>query len=94
MPRRIQWYLEITVNRLAAISTTIYGLNANGCKPIEKVKLKCHIGELKAKVTSYVIDADMSNNLLLRRPWIHINLIITSMLHQCMKYIDEEVIAI
>ena len=37
----------------------------------------------------YIIDADTSYNLLLRRSWIHANFIIPSTLHQVMKYTDE-----
>ena len=58
-----------------------------------KIKLRYQIGDLKSEVTSYVIDADTSYNLLLRRPWIHCNAIVPSTLHQVMKYIggDEKV---
>ena len=57
---------------------------------MEKIKLKCQIGDLKSEVTCYVIDADTSYNLLLRRPWIHYNAIVTSTLHQVMKYVGED----
>jgi len=54
-----------------------------------KIKLKCHIGDLKSEVTCYVIDTDMSYNLLLGRPWIHHNSFVPSTFHQVMKYADE-----
>src|SRR3954470_19700686 len=38
----------------------------------------------------YVIDADTSYNLLLGRPWIHKNHVVTSTLHQVMKYVDAQ----
>ena len=41
-------------------------------------------------MTCYVIDADTSYNLLLRRPWIHCNSIVLSTLHQVMKYVNED----
>src|ERR1700734_2621123 len=41
-------------------------------------------------MTCYVIDAEMSYNMLLGRPWIHANWIVPSTLHQCFKYIDEQ----
>ena len=53
-----------------------------------KIKLRCQIGDLKTKVTVYMIDADTSYNLLLGRPWIHRNHIVPSTLHQVMKYMD------
>ena len=88
MPHRVMQHLGIPTHRLSATQTTIYGFNANGTRPMGKIKLKCQIGDLKSEVTCYVIDADTSYNLLLRRPWIHRNSIIPSTLHQVMKYID------
>src|SRR2546429_285069 len=55
-----------------------------------KIKLRCQIGDLKTEVTVYVIEADTSYNLLLGRPWIHRNHIVTSTLHQVMKYVDDQ----
>ena len=57
---------------------------------MRKIKLKCQIGDLRSKVTCYVIDADTSYNLLLGRPWIHRNSIVPSTLHQAMKYIKGD----
>lgn len=37
-----------------------------------------------------MIDTDTSYNMLLGRLWIHLNLIVPSILYQCMKYVDEE----
>jgi len=45
-----------------------------------KIKLKFWIGELRSQVTCYVIDVDISYNLLLGRPWIHRNSIVPSTL--------------
>lgn len=56
-----------------------------------KIKLKCQIDDLKKEVTCYVIDAETSYNLLLGRPWIHCNEIVSSLLDQVMKYVDEQV---
>src|SRR2546430_7284382 len=55
-----------------------------------KIKLRCQIRGLKTEVTVYVIDADTSYNLLLGRPWIHRNHIVSSTLHQVMKYVDAQ----
>ena len=65
MPRRVMQHLRIPTHLLSATQTTIYGFNANGTRPIRKIKLKCQIGDLRFKVTCYVIDADTSYNLLL-----------------------------
>ena len=64
----LQWvmqHLGIPTHQLSATQTTIYAFNANGTRPMRKIKLKCQIGDLKSEVTCYVIDADTSYNLLL-----------------------------
>ena len=48
MPRRVMQHLGIAVHRL-----NIYGFNANGTRPMGKIKLKCQIGDLKSEVTCY-----------------------------------------
>jgi len=90
MPHRVMQHLGIPTHRLSTTQTTIYGFNANGTRPMGKIKLKCQIADLRSKVTCYVIDADTSYNLLLGRPWIHRNSIVPSTLHQVMKYIDGD----
>jgi len=74
-------YLRIPAHLLSATQTTIYDFNANGTRPMGKIKLKCHIRDLKSEVTCYVIDADTSYNLLLGCLWIHSNSIISSTFH-------------
>ena len=65
MPRRVMQHLEIPTHRLSATQTIIYGFNANGTRPMGKIKLKCQIGDLRSEVTCYVIDADTTYNLQL-----------------------------
>ena len=90
MIRRVMQHLEIPTHRLSATQTTIYGFNTNGTRPMGKIKLKCQIRDLRSEVTYYFIDTDTSYNLLLGRPWIHCNSIVSSTLHQVTKYIDED----
>jgi hypothetical protein len=90
MPYRVLQHLGVPARRLSATQTTIYGFNANGTRPLGKIRLKCQIGDLKSEVTCYVIEADTSYNMLLGCPWIHDNFIIPSTLHQVMKYVDEQ----
>jgi len=91
MPRRVMQHLGVPTHRLSATQATIYGFNANGMRPMRKIKLKCQIGDLRSKVTCYVLVADTSYNLLLLgRPSIHRSSIIPSTLHQVMKYIDRD----
>ena len=59
MPRRFMHHLEIPTHRLSATQTTIYGFNANGTRPMGKIKVKCQIGDLRSEVTCYIIDATL-----------------------------------
>ena len=70
------------------MTMTIHGFNAGSSG---KIHFRCQIGDLKSEVTCYVIDADISYNLLLRRPWIVANWIVPSTLHQYFKYLDDKV---
>jgi len=81
MSRRVIQHLKILTHRLSATQTTIYSFNANGTRLMDKIKLRCQIGDLKSEGTCYVIDPDMSYNLLLGRPWIHRNSIIPTTFH-------------
>src|SRR5438445_8222894 len=73
MPRRVMEHLSIPAHRLSATDTNIFGFNDNSIRPMGKIKLRCQTRDLKSEVTFYVTDADTSNNLLLRRSWIHKN---------------------
>jgi len=90
MRRQVMQHLGIPTHRLSATQTIIYGFNANSTRPMGKIKLKCQIEDLRSEVTCYVIDADNSYNLLLGRPWIQCNSIVSSTLHQVMKYVDGD----
>jgi len=87
--KRLLYFLGIPVNRLSAAATMICGFNAGSSHPLGKIHLFYWIGDLKSEVMCYVIDANMSYNLLLGRPWIHANCIIFYTLHQCFKYVDD-----
>jgi len=80
IPKRLLYFLGIPLHRLSATTTMIYDFNAESSHPLGKIRLFCRIGDLKSKVTCYVIDADTSYNLLLGRPWIHANWIAPSTL--------------
>ena len=41
---------------------------------------------MESNALFHVIDAKMTYNMLLGRPWIHQNGVISSTLHQCFKY--------
>jgi len=58
-------HLGILTHQLSAAQTTIDDYNTNGTCLMGKIKLMCQIGDLKLEVTCYVIEADISYNLLL-----------------------------
>ena len=78
IPKRLLYFIGIPLSRLFATTTAIYDFNAGSSHPLGKIRLRCQIGDLKLEVTCYVIDTDMSYNLLLRRPWIQANWIVPS----------------
>jgi len=90
IPKRLLYFLSILLYRLSIITMMIYGFNAGSSHPLEKIRLRCRIGNLKSEVTCYVINADTSYNLLLGRPWIHANWIVPSTLHQYFKYMEDD----
>jgi len=44
MPRRVMQHLGISTHRLSATQTTIYVFNANGTRPMKKIKLGVRSG--------------------------------------------------
>jgi len=82
IPSRLLYFLDIPFSKLSTTTTTIYGFNTRNSHPLGMIHFLCQIGDLKSEVTCYIIDADTSYNLLLRRPWIHANWIVSSTLHQ------------
>jgi len=91
IPKRLLYFLGIPLNSLSATITMIYDFNAGSSHPLGKNWLRCRIGDLKSEVICYTIDADTSYNLFLGRPWIHANWIVPSTLHQCFKYVEDNV---
>jgi len=68
IPKRLLYFLGILLSRLSTTTTTIYSFNTENSHSLGKIRLRCQIGDLKSEVTCYVINADTSYNLLLRRP--------------------------
>ncbi|KAA0062738.1 uncharacterized protein E5676_scaffold523G00190 [Cucumis melo var. makuwa] len=55
------------------------------------IRLELIIGDLKASALFHVIDLRTTYKLLLGRPWIHGNGVVTSTLHQCFKFYQDGV---
>ncbi|KAM1584835.1 hypothetical protein ACFX1Z_037776 [Malus domestica] len=58
------------------------------------IQVEMTIRELKSSIIFHVIDARTSYSLILGRPWIHENGVMSSTLHQCLKFYQELVKAI
>ena len=68
IPLRVMHFLGVPLHRLSTTTTTIFGFNSGSSRPLGKIRLWCHIGDLKSEMTCYVIDAETSYNMLLGRP--------------------------
>ncbi|KAM1673325.1 hypothetical protein ACFXTN_038121 [Malus domestica] len=55
------------------------------------IRVELTIGELKSSTLFHVIDARTSYSLLLGRPWIHENRVVSSTFHQCVKLYQKGV---
>ncbi|XP_075074454.1 uncharacterized protein LOC142162052 [Nicotiana tabacum] len=59
------------------------------------IRVGLSIGEMNSNTPIHAIDAKTSYNLLLGRPWIHENRVVSSTLHRCLKYRrDGEIVKI
>ncbi|PIN05644.1 hypothetical protein CDL12_21814 [Handroanthus impetiginosus] len=92
MPKSTMKKLGIPAEDLLPSRLTIQGFNQDGQKAISMIRLDLMIGELKASMLFHVIDARTSYHLLMGRPWLHENRVIPFTLHQCFKYVKNEVI--
>ena len=55
------------------------------------IRLELTIDDLKVNALFHVIDSRTTYKLLLGRPWIHGNGVVTSTLHQCFKFYQDSV---
>ncbi|KAB5563761.1 hypothetical protein DKX38_003815 [Salix brachista] len=78
--------LGIPMDELFPSHLMIQGFNQGGQNAIGKIRLAMHMEDMESNALFHVIDAKTTYNMLLGRPWIHENGIISSTLHQCFKY--------
>ncbi|KAA0061095.1 retrotransposon protein putative ty3-gypsy sub-class [Cucumis melo var. makuwa] len=81
--------LGISVEELSNSKLVIQGFNQGAQWAIGTVRLEIVIGELQASTIFHVIDSRTTYKILLGRPWIHENGIVTSTLHQCFKFYKQ-----
>ncbi|KAG9458349.1 hypothetical protein H6P81_002857 [Aristolochia fimbriata] len=76
----------LSAGDLSPISLLIQGFNQEGQRTLGMICLKLLIGDMVAETPFQVMDSRTSYNLLLGRPWLHVNGVVPSTLHQCFKY--------
>ena len=86
LPLKTMRELGIPMDELFPSHLMIQGFNQGGQNAIGKIRLAMHMEDMESNALFLVIDAKTTYNMLLGRPWIHENGIISSTLHQCFKY--------
>jgi hypothetical protein len=89
MPLKTLKIITLDVKNLSDEKVIIHDFNQNSQKALGAIILNLQCGSLKAPTKFYVIDAETSYRVLLGRPWLHSNQVIPSILHQCLKYIEN-----
>ncbi|KAA0066955.1 ty3-gypsy retrotransposon protein [Cucumis melo var. makuwa] len=89
LPKSTMNQLGISVEELSNSKLVIQGFNQGAQRAIGTVRLEIVIGDLQASTIFYVIDLRTTYKMLLGRPWIHENGIVTSTLHQCFKFYKQ-----
>ncbi|KAL0345465.1 UNVERIFIED_CONTAM: hypothetical protein Sradi_4377800 [Sesamum radiatum] len=89
MPKTTMKKLGITSLDLSHSRLTIQGFNQGTQQAVGMTRLDLIVGELKSSTLFHVIDARTSYNLLLGRPWLHENGVVSSTLHQYFKYVKN-----
>ena len=89
MPKSTMSQLGITIQELSNSRLVIQGFNQGGQRAIGMIRLEVSIGDLTANTLFHIIDSRTTYKLLLGRPWIHENGVVTSTLHQCFKFYQQ-----
>jgi len=89
LPLKTMKELGIPMDELFSSHLMIQGFNQEGQNTIGKIRLAIHMEDVKFNALFHVIDVKTTYNMLLGRPWIHENGIISSTLHQCFKYCQD-----
>src|ERR1051325_8423316 len=89
MPKSTMNQLGITIQELSNSRLVIQGFNQGGQRAIGMIRLEISIRDLTANTLFHIIDSRTSYKLLLGRPWIHENGVVTSTLHQCFKFYQQ-----
>ncbi|KAA0063475.1 uncharacterized protein E5676_scaffold110G00070 [Cucumis melo var. makuwa] len=78
--------LGISIEESSSSKLVIQGFNQGAQRAIDIVRVEIAIKDLQGSTIFHVINSRTTYKLLLRRPWIHENEVVTSTLHQCFKF--------
>ena len=81
LPLKTMKELGIPLDELMQSRLMIQGFNQGGQKALRKVRLQLFIGDMESYPLFHVIDVKTKYNMLLGRPWIHQNGVVSSTLH-------------
>jgi hypothetical protein len=87
---------EIPVDSMHMLPSTMTARAYDGSprKVVRTIEIELFINPQLFLVTVQVIGIHLSYNILLIRPWIHATGVMASSLHQCLKYIVNEILVI
>ncbi|KAH0776472.1 hypothetical protein KY290_007883 [Solanum tuberosum] len=80
--------LSILTEELSESRLLIQGFNQEEQRSIGSIQLEIHMEDLRSSAWMHVINAKTSYNILLGRPWVHENRIVSSFYYQCLKYLE------
>ena len=78
--------LGVLLDELSQSRLMIQRFNRDGQRALGKFRLELVIDDMESNALFHVIDAKITYNMLLGRPWIHQNGAVSSTLYQCFKY--------
>ena len=73
--------LKVPINELLPSQLIIQGFNQNGQKAFRKIRFEFFIDDMESNALFHVIDIDSTYNMLLGRPWMHQNGVVSLTLH-------------
>ena len=83
--------LSIYIEELSSSKLVIHDFNQGAQRVIDIVCLEIVIGDLQAITIFHVIDLRTTYKMLLGRPWIHENGVVTSTLHRYFKFYKQRI---
>ncbi|XP_074266159.1 uncharacterized protein LOC141588627 [Silene latifolia] len=86
MPKATMNELGTTMDEHSNSRTVIHGFNLNKERAVGMIRINLSMGDLSSDTLFHVNEGKTSFKLLLGRPWKHENEVVSSTLHQCLKY--------